>query len=353
VGSWAVATTTSGLVSIANKLRQVLGIRKTLELTGFPSPQPLDPTFSNSQIKIGDFLSYPFSVMSENLGFGFSPAKNFEQTLFMNSAALVGAPSGQMFLTTNFSDQLQSSLLFPLSEQFAIALGYLMLRNQEERTISDSSIGPFFDTSRYETVEQAFFVGAAIKVSHQISVGITGKYISQSTEIPWISRETFPSTASDSVSIVETVAFQKKMNSSNLDFDLSAYYSLTHNFNLGISLMNIAGTRLLDEGNYGFSDDGGQMQTDFRTVIRTLGMGLSYNNSKISLGNEVQIDKDGNLSMAMGLNYVPFSDSSIRIGFSSEYDTRSFAANFKHLGYTFNTNNLLGRSHSVSIIVRF
>jgi len=130
------------------------------------------------------------------------------------------------------------------------------------------------------------------------------------------------------------------VNSSYVDFDISATLRLTSSINTGFNIMNIRGTELM-------ASEGKLKKT------RALAFGLTYEKNRLQLGFDVKLAEDEKNDFAFGLNYIPFNNAKINLGSSSAFETFVVGAEYFVLNYSFNRSQIFGSSHFAGLNFRF
>ncbi len=352
--AWGVASAVGALV---NESHNATGSQTKVTMgSGQGFPTHLEPELSTSQINSGEFLSYPFSASTASPGFAFSPTMNYARSIFSNPAAMNRTSGGESQVLTNFNDQLNVSLLVPLGNSFRIGLGYAWYQQTEHRNVFEKAFSVNHENA-LETVEQAYFVATSVRLHSQLSLGLTAKYISQSSEIPIVFAETVVD--SNNLVGVRVGASQDRIDSGYYDIDIGAHFEIVPGLNMGLSLLNLAGTKLLAKDNYAILDNhfiSYAYPDPFpqnETTLRALGLGFSYQRGKVHYGSDLQINEDGEGSFSLGFLYQPFSTATFSVGYASEHDSFIASMQYSFVSYAFNKNDVFGNSHLAGLVVRF
>ena len=125
-----------------------------------------------------------------------------------------------------------------------------------------------------------------------------------------------------------------------IDFDLSATLEPVPFLRLGMSLMNILGTKF-------------EINDDQKQNLRALGIGATFQKKRVNIGGEIYVTENSKTIYQSGVNYIPFNHTLINIGFSSYHDKVMLGFNYRNLFYTYNHDALLGNYHILGTRLKF
>jgi hypothetical protein len=261
----------------------------------------------------GRMFSLALDGVAGNPGFQFSPTRNISDAVFFNSSAITFSSYNQVNIVRDFDEFWQVSSSFKLNNALGIGIGVLYLDREDNRTalteLNESA------SSSFKSEEWGAFLSLSRKISSDISIGLTAKYISQSLETPDKIEKITTDPGNGELNTNYNL-LKDKIEGEKCDFDISGTYKISNRLQFGLSVMNIAGAELL-------TDD------DEYVKLRSVGFGLSYKNRRVHLGTDIIAYQDGEADFSVGINIVPFSNAEINFGYGSAYQT--FVAGAKYL----------------------
>jgi hypothetical protein len=124
----------------------------------------------------------------------------------------------------------------------------------------------------------------------------------------------------------------------NIDVDLSFNYKITNALRVGISVMNVADTKLY--ADMFIRDSANQTYINQRAY----GVGFSYKMGRLNVGVDgLFTDKDF-YDASIGVNYVPFNNSLIAAGYAFKQESFSVSFKLKHFKIAYINDNSLVRN---------
>jgi len=307
-------------------------------VTGFPVDSFFIQTIRPGRIHYGQFLLASPLIHSANTGFNFSPSRDMSEAVFWNPSAIAFSnKSGNISLLSNLKNNGKLGGYFRLSEKISMGGGVIYTRQDEFRkTVFGNKNGNTLniDTMQMKLKEYAVFLSPSFKVNNKFSLGLTLKSVWQDFNIPNILF----------VRGIDGTGFgtftDSTVNRQHFDVDVSATFKLTNALQLGVNLMNLAGTKLYNDAFVsGQSDIPMQNQ-------RSLGLGLDYKWQRFNVGADILLSEDGFYDASLGINYVPFNNALLSGGFAVKQMSYSLAFRIKHFRIAYiNDNDWLVNDH--------
>ena len=283
---------------------------------------------SKKEIIDGIFLRRAYSEFSQNIGFNFTPHRNLNEAIFWNASSLIHSTQHQISLHSDYKRYLKFNSILKANKDLVLGIGLYWLFQDEERTelIDTNLVKSDFDS------DELLLLGAfSYRYKRHFTIGFSTKLLYQNVQYPiGIIRTTrfhHGERRSQSLSFIKQDESLKK-----LDFDLSATIEPVPYLRIGISLMNLLGTKL--HGNEG------QQQN-----IRAFGLGITFQKKRINIGGEINLNEKSKGIFAVGINYIPFNQTLFNFGFSSYKNKVSVGFNYRNLFYSYNTDEFRGIYH--------
>jgi hypothetical protein len=246
-------------------------------------------------------------------GFQFSPTRNISDAVFFNSSAITFSPYRQVNILSDFNEYSQVSSSFNLGDAYGIGIGALFLDREENRTaLTESNESA---SSSFKSEEWGAFLSLSRKISNDVSIGLTAKYLSQSIETPDKIEKRTIDPGNGELNISYSL-LKDKIEEEQYDFDISGTYKINNRFQFGLSVMNIAGAELLTNDDEYFR-------------LRSVGLGMSYKNRRVHLGTDIIAYQEGETDFSVGINIVPFSNAEINFGYGSAFQTIVAGAKYR------------------------
>lgn len=323
----SAATALTGAPAFLNFLTTITPVVGFLQNAGDFQLQSLGP----GKINYGKFLlSSPIS-QSANTGFNFSPLRDLSEAMFWNpSAVALSKKPHNISLLTNLKNNVKLGGFYRINDNFSLAAGGIFTTQDERRKtvfvripVIDIYDVVNVDSMKMKLKEYSAFLSPVYKVSDQFSVGITLKSIWQDFNIPnKLYIENNKGTFTDST-----------INKQHFDVDISATYKLSNALQVGLNLMNLAGTQL-----YADAFVSGQQYTPIQKQ-RALGLGLTYKWQRFNVGADILFTEDEFYDAAFGVNYVPFNNALLSAGVAMKQHSYSFAFRIKHFRVAYINDN--------------
>ena len=327
------STALVGAPAILNLLTTITPVVGVLANDGPFVIQSLDP----GKINYGQFLLTSPLSHSANTGFNFAPSRDLSEAMFWNPSAIAFSKKpNNISLLTNVRNNVKLGGFFKVNERISLAAGGIYTVQDERRVsffegvppINDPGIVLKVDSTKMRLQEYAAFLSPVYQVSNAFSLGFTLKSVWQNFNIPntlMIApnyEETEIGTFTDS--IIKDVHF---------DVNLSATFKLTNDLQLGVNLMNLAGTKLYNDAFVP-----GQTKIPMQNQ-RSLGLGLDYKWQRFNVGADLLLTEDEFYDAAIGVNYVPFNNALISAGFAVKQMSYSLAFRIKNFRIAYINDN--------------
>lgn len=331
----SAATALVGTPAILNLLTTITPVLGVLPNDGPFQLQSLEP----GKIKYGKFLLASPLYESANTGFNFSPSRDLSEAIFWNPSAIAfSRKPNNLSLLTNVKNNVKLGGFLKINENISIGAGGIYTVQDERRKSifaglppdNDPNFSLNVDSLKMKLKEYAVFLSPTLKVNDRISLGLSLKSVWQNFNIPYLVDiknvdGTAIGTFTDSI-----------INNQYIDFDISATFRLTNALQLGVNLMNLAGTEL-------YADAFVPGQSDYNSnpmqKLRSLGLGLSYKWQRINIGADALFTEDGLYDAALGANIVPFNNALISAGFAVKQMSYSFAFRIKNFRIAYVNDN--------------
>ncbi len=328
----SASTALVGAPAILNLLTTITPVLGVLANDGPFRIQSLDA----GKINYGQFLLASPLSQSANTGFNFAPSRDLSEAMFWNPSAIAYSKKpNNISLLTNVRNNVKLGGFFKINEQISVAAGGIYTLQDERRVSHFVGVSPDnsgnqlqVDSTKMKLQEYAAFLSPVYKVNNKFSIGLTLKSVWQNFNIPntlFVAPNyagTVIGTFTDS--IIKDVHF---------DVDMSATFKLTNAFQVGLNLMNLAGTKLYNDAFVP-----GQAEIPMQNQ-RSLGLGLDYKWQRFNVGADLLLTKDELYDAAIGVNYVPFNNALLSAGFAVKQMSYSFAFRIKNFRIAYINNN--------------
>ncbi len=281
-------------------------------------------TLYEGKINYGQFLLASPLMHSANTGFNFSPSRDISEAMFWNPSAIAySRKPNNISLLTNIKNNVKLGGFYTINDKFAVSAGGIFSYQDERRKSGFVSVPPNepdipfeVDSTKMKLQEYAIFVSPVYKVNEMFSLGLTLKSIWQHFNIPdklFIDPENqFIGAFTDSI-----------IKKQRFDLDISATLKLSSALQIGINMMNLAGTQL-------YADAFVTNQEDIQTQnLRSLGAGIIYKWKRFNFGTDLLFTTDGFYDVTVGANYVPFNNALVSAGFAVKQLSYSIAFRLK------------------------
>jgi hypothetical protein len=289
------------------------------------------------KIKFGIFLHSSPMTNTDNTGFNFAPSRNLSEAVYWNASAIGNSSNPyNVSLLANFKNNIKLSGYQQISKQLYLGLGGIYTKQDQLRSLSVQKVGSndpndILPVKHGEKLEEyAAFVAPVYKINNAVSVGITIKSVWQKFNNPnLVSMQQDNGTA---YNFFKDDTIKKQ----NFDIDISLSYKITSFLQAGVSVMNVADTKLYadmfvpDSSNQSYINQ------------RAYGVGLCYKLGRFNIGADALFTDKKFYDTSVGLNYVPFNNGLIAAGYAFKQQSFSISFKLKHfkIGYI-NDNNLV------------
>ncbi len=292
-------------------------------------------TIFPGKIKYGNFLFSSPMINTDNTGFNFAGSRNLSEAVFWNAAAIAqtAKPYHISFLS-NFKNNIKLSGFQKITNNFYLGVGGIYTEQDEFRNIlfaktsnANNNI-PLFHKEKLR--EFAVFAAPVYKINNRMAAGITVKSVWQQFNNPYLA-----DIQKDDNNTLYNFFQDDSVRRQHIDADFSFNYKITRFLQAGISVMNVAGTKL-------YADMFVKAAEKKFVQQRSYGAGLCYKNKRFNAGADVLVTDNKFYDASIGINYVPFNDGLLAAGFTFKQKSFSVAAQLKHFKIAFiNDNNLV------------
>ncbi|MEO6682007.1 MAG: hypothetical protein ABIN48_04200 [Ginsengibacter sp.] len=296
------------------------------------------------KIKFGIFLHSSPMTNTDNTGFNFSPSRNLSEAVFWNAASIANsAKPNNISLLANFKNNIKLSGYQQVSKNFYVGLGGIYTKQDQRRQLIAQKVGtndPGLTVGRSEKLEEfAVFLAPVYRVNNNLSVGVTVKSIWQQFNNP-----NLIAIESDFNNNIDYNFFiDDSIKKQNFDVDVSVNYKINSSLQAGVSVMNVAGTKLYQEMFIADSSNESYVNQ------RAYGAGLTYKRGRLNVGVDALFTDKEFYDASVGVNYVPFNDGLIAAGYA--FNQQSFSVSFRLKNFKIayiNDNNLVVNDVKVS-----
>ncbi len=320
----SAATALTGAPAFLNFLTTLTSV---VGATAFPQDSFFVQSIPAGKIKYGQFLLASPLIHSANTGFNFSPSRDISEAVFWNPSAIANSKKPHnISLLTNVKNNFKLGGFYKINEKFSLGGGAIYTTQNEFSTpvfVQQASTRTG-DTMLLKLKEYAAFISPVYKVNNIVSLAVTVKSIWQDFNIP------------DVVFVGSTgkgTFFDSSIKKQYFDVDISATFKATRSLQIGLSLMNLAGTEL-----YANTFISGQSNIPIQKQ-RSLGLGVTYKWQRLNVGADVLFTEDGLYDAAFGVNYVPFNNALLSAGLAVKQLSYSVAFRIKHFRIAYINDN--------------
>lgn len=322
----SAATALVGSPAILNLLTTITPVLGVLPNDGPFQLQTLDP----GKINYGRFLLSSPLYESANTGFNFSPSRDMSEAVFWNPSAIAFAKKpNNVSLLTNVRNNGKLGGFIKIKENISLGAGGIYTVQDERRKSLFVGLPPdnqnnsvTIDSLKMKLKEYAVFLSPAFKLNDRLSLGLSLKFVGQNFNIPYFVNiknidGTEIGTFTDSI-----------INQHHFDFDISATLKITNALQLGINLMNLAGTEIYADAfvpGESYNSTNSPIQK-----LRSFGLGLTYKWQRVNAGADVLFTEDELYDASLGVNFVPFNNALISAGYALKQQSYSIAFRIKN-----------------------
>jgi len=328
----SAATSLVGAPALLNLLTTITPVFGVFSNAGPFQAFNLDP----GKINYGEFLLSSPIMNSANTGFNFAPSRDISEAMFWNPSAIAHSRKrNNISLLTNLKNTVKLGGFYRINEKITLAAGGIYAFQDERRKssfVSETNYDPNnplkVDSTKMRLHEYAVFLSPVYKVNDRLSAGLTLKSIWQNFNIP---DNLFIGLNDDNTTTATfTDSILKKQH---FDIDLSMSYKITNALQIGLNLMNLAGTEL-----YADAFVPGQPVIPLQNQ-RSFGLGLVYKWQRFNFGTDLLFNADGLYDATLGANYVPFNNALISAGFALKQMSYSIAFRMKYFRIAYINDN--------------
>ncbi len=319
-------------VSFINLFQKLVAAVTPVGATGFYKATSIPI----GKIKYGIFLHSSPMTNTDNTGFNFSPSRNLSEAVFWNAAAIANTSKpNNVSLLANFKNNIKLSGYQQITKRLYVGLGGIYTTQDQYRFVgfaqgNDNSI-PISHREKLE--EFAAFIAPVYKIDKSMSVGITVKSVWQQFNNPKNAAMEF-----DDQSNLRSFFIDDSVRKQNFDVDVSFNYKITNALQAGVSVMNVADTKLY--GDMFIRDSANQTYVHQRAY----GAGLSYKMGRLNVGVDALFTDKDFYDASIGANYVPFNECLIAAGYAFKQESFSVSFKLKHFKIAYINDNSLVRN---------
>lgn len=315
-----------GPVSFINLFQKLISVAVTGANQGAFKAAVIQP----GKIAFGTFLHSSPLTNTDNTGFNFSPSRNLSEAIFWNAASIANSSKpDNISLLANFKNNIKLSGYQQITKQLYIGMGGIYTKQDQFRIVKYNDLND--PVNHKEKLEEfAVFLAPVYKINNKISAGVTIKSIWQQFNNPnLVSLENFDNTTYN-------FFIDDSIRKQSFDVDLSLNYKITSYLQAGVSVMNVAGTKLY--ADMFIADSANQTYINQRAY----GAGLCYKRGRLNVGVDALFTDKEFYDASLGVNYVPFNNGLIAGGYA--FNQQSFSLSFRLKNFKIayiNDNNLV------------
>ncbi|MGN6436243.1 MAG: hypothetical protein ACTHMM_06900 [Agriterribacter sp.] len=324
------ATALVGTPTLLNLLTTLTTVVGVVSNTGTFEAEQLGP----GKITYGRFLSASALFHTANTGFNFSPARDMSEAVFWNPSTMVNSRKKyNISLLTNVKNYGKLGGFLKVNERIAVGAGFIFTTQDEYRRVIYANVDNrenkvSFDSSLFKLKEYAAYISPSFKINNKLSIGLGIKSVWQKLNIANRLRIDVDDDGNTTNVFTDSAVTKQK-----IDIDISASYKINNALQVGVNVMNIAGSQL-----YGAAFVPGQQNITMNN-LRSLGVGVCYKWQRLNAGVDAVFTKDGFYDAAIGLNYVPFNNALLSAGLAVKQLSYSFAFKMKFFRVAFISDN--------------
>jgi len=288
------------------------------------------------KIKYGAFLHSSPITNTDNVGFNFSPSRNLSEAVFWNASAITfsNKPYNVSFLA-NFKNNIKLSGYQQITKQFYLGLGGIYTTQNQSRDLQYDNVNnpgqPVTPSHAEYLQEYAVFLAPAYQVNNHVGVGVTFKSIWQRFNNPNLMALEFDNTNN---SVPYNIFMDDTVKTQKFDVDVSLTYKINSFLQAGLSVMNIAGSKL-------YADQFVPNSANQKYVNqRAYGAGLTYKRERFNIGIDALFTDNEFYDATIGVNYVPLNEALIAAGYAVKQGSFSVSFRLKHfkIAYIYDNN---------------
>jgi hypothetical protein len=319
-------TAVAGTPALLNLLTNLITVTGTISNDGPFQAYELGP----GKIQYGNFLFSSALFHSANTGFNFSPGRDMSEAVFWNPSTIVNHKvSNNIALFTNVKNNGKLTGFFRINNRLSLGGGVIFTRQDEFDSVKFARGGNIVkkDSFFFKLKEYAAYISSSIRINNKLSLGVAVKSTWQDFNLP---DSLFIS--SDASGNINTLT-DSTIKEQKLDVDFSVTYKVSKSFQVGLNVMNIAGTKLFADA---FVPR--QKNIPFQNQ-RAFGLGLCYKYQRFNFGVDILATEDDFYDAAFGVNYVPFNDALISAGIAVKQVSYSLSFRLKHFRLAYIDDN--------------
>jgi hypothetical protein len=311
-------------VSFINLFEKLVRAAVTGANAGFFKAAIIPP----GKIKFGRFLHTSPLTNTDNTGFNFAPSRNLSEAVFWNAAAIANSSKpNNISLLANFKNNIKLSGYQQITRQFYLGLGGIYTKQDQFRKVRYDNL---LDAVNHREKLQEFgvFLAPVYNINNRMSMGVTIKSLWQQFNNPrLVDLQGFGG-------ITYNFFVDDTINKQHFDADVSVSYKITSFLQAGVSVMNVAGTKLY--ADMFVPDSSNQTYVNQRAY----GAGLCYKRGRLNVGVDVLLTDSGFYDASAGVNYVPFNNALIAGGYTFKQKSFSVSFRLKHfkIAYIYDNN---------------
>lgn len=289
-------------------------------------------------VQYGRFLHSSAMINTDNTGFNFAPSRNLSEAVFWNAAAIANTSKpDNISLLANFKNNIKLSGYHQVTKQFYVGLGAIYTRQDQISHlqvigIGGPGIGLTIDGISHpgKLQEFAVFLAPVYKINNRLSVAITAKSLWQQFNNPnLVSLQQSSGGDNTTYNFFKDDSIRRQL----FDVDLSASYKIASYLQAGVSVMNIAGSKLY-AGEF-VPDSSNQAYVNQRAY----GLGLCYKKERWNIGVDLLLTDKEVYDASLGVNYVPFNNALMAAGYAFKHQSFSVSFRLRHFKIAYINDN--------------
>lgn len=330
LGQASSATALLGSPTLLNLLTNLISVVGTVSNFGTFRATELSP----GKIDYGRFLFSSAITHTANTGFNFSPSRDMSEAIFWNTASIAQSRKPyNISAFTNVRNNVKVAGFAKLTDRISLGAGLIYTWQDEFRGVTYSNINNPLNKVKVDSVglrlkEYAIYLGPAIRLTPRFSAGFAIKGIWQDFNIP--NRLVIGNDANGNTTNTFT---DSSIKQDKFDVDISFMYKVSKAFQVGLNLMNLAGSEL-------HADAFVPAQVN-KPILkqRALGLGLCYKLQRFNFGVDILVTEDDFYDVSLGINYVPFNSALLSAGIAFKQLSYSIAFRVKHFRIAYVDDN--------------
>ena len=287
------------------------------------------------EIDYGMFLHTSPMTNTDNTGFNFAPSRNLSEAVFWNASAIAYSSTPyNVSLLANLKNNIKLSGYQQITERLYVGLGGIYTKQDDIRKVQFEDVNNAGNTStqdhREKLEEFGVFVAPVYKINNKAAVAVTVKSVWQKFNNP-----NLLAVEQDNFGTFYNLFIDDTIKKQNIDVDVSFSYKITSFLQAGVSVMNVADTKLY--ADMFVPDSANQKYINQRAY----GAGLCYKRGRLNVGVDALFTDNDFYDASLGVNYVPFNNGLIAAGYAFKQESFSISFRLKHFKIAYINDNSL------------